>query len=146
MCCQPVFTQPGPLADTRLLWGGRISVRDRAPAEVARLLYRDMTRVYPQLAGARVAHAWSGMMRYGRHKMPQVGRLPDGLWYGLGFGGHGVAPTTLAGELLAAGIAGDLAGLDRFAQWGLAHTGGSAGLAAAQLTYWYYELRDWLRR
>jgi glycine/D-amino acid oxidase-like deaminating enzyme len=135
-----------PLADTRLLWGGRISVRDRAPAEVARLLYRDMTRVYPQLAGARVEHAWSGMMSYGRHKMPQVGRLPDGLWYGMGFGGHGVAPTTLAGELLAAGIAGDLAGLDRFAQWGLPHTGGPAGLAAAQLTYWYYELRDWLRR
>jgi glycine/D-amino acid oxidase-like deaminating enzyme len=134
-----------PLADTRLLWGGRISVRDRAPAEVARLLYRDMTRVYPQLAGARVEHAWSGMMSYGRHKMPQVGRLPDGLWYGMGFGGHGVAPTTLAGELLAAGIAGDLAGLDRFAQWGVPHTGGHAGLAAAQLTYWYYELRDWLR-
>jgi hypothetical protein len=64
----------------------------------------------------------------------------------MGFGGHGVAPTTLAGELLAAGIAGDLASLEGFSCWGLPHTGGPAGLAAVQLTYWYYELRDWLRR
>jgi glycine/D-amino acid oxidase-like deaminating enzyme len=134
-----------PLPDTRLLWGGRISVRDRKPEVVAQLLYRDMVRVYPQLAGVRVEHAWSGLMSYARHKMPQIGRLPDGLWYGMGFGGHGVAPTTLAGEVLAAGIAGDLDGVDDFARWGLSATGGPAGLFSAQLTYWYYELRDWLR-
>jgi glycine/D-amino acid oxidase-like deaminating enzyme len=134
-----------PLADTRLLWGGRIAVRDRDPAEVARLLYRDMLKVYPQLAGVRIEHAWSGMMSYARHKMPQVGRLPDGLWYGMGFGGHGVGPTTLAGELLAAAIAGDTEGIERFGHWGLPGTGGPAGKFAAQLSYWYYELRDLLR-
>ncbi|MFL6676055.1 MAG: NAD(P)/FAD-dependent oxidoreductase [Massilia sp.] len=135
-----------PLVDTRLLWGGRISVRDRSASKVAQLLYRDMVKVYPQLAGARVEHAWSGLMSYARHKMPQVGRLPDGLWYGMGFGGHGVAPTTLAGELLAAAIQGDLDGVNGFARWGLPATGGPAGLMAAQLTYWYYELRDWMRQ
>jgi glycine/D-amino acid oxidase-like deaminating enzyme len=134
-----------PLPDTRLLWGGRISVRDRSPGEVAQLLYRDMLKVYPQLAGARVEHAWSGMMSYGRHKMPQIGRLPDGLWYGMGFGGHGVAPTTLAGEALAAGICGDLQHVEQFAQWGLPRTGGRAGLLAAQCAYWYYGLRDLVR-
>jgi gamma-glutamylputrescine oxidase len=135
-----------PLPDTRVLWGGRISVRDRKPDAVAQLLYRDIVRVYPQLAGVRIEHAWSGMMSYGRHRMPQLGRLPDGLWYGMGFGGHGVGPTTLAGEVLAAAIQGDLSGLSGFAPWGLPRAGGPAGLAAAQLTYWYYELRDWLRR
>jgi glycine/D-amino acid oxidase-like deaminating enzyme len=135
-----------PLHDTRLLWGGRISVRERKPATVAQLLYRDMLRVYPQLQGARVEHAWSGLMSYARHKMPQIGRLPDGLWYGMGFGGHGVAPTTLAGEVLAAGIDGDLAHVDAFARWGLPASGGTAGLCAAQLAYWYYELRDWMRQ
>lgn len=134
-----------PLADTRLLWGGRISVRDRAAGDVARLLYRDMLRVYPQLAGVKVDHAWSGLMSYGRHKMPQLGRLPDGLWYGMGFGGHGVGPTTLGGEVLAAALCGEGAGLARFAPWKLPPTGGPAGLFAAQLTYWYYELRDRLR-
>ena len=135
-----------PLPDTRLLWGGRIAVRERSGADVARLLQADMLKVYPQLAGVRVEHAWSGMMSYARHQMPQLGRLPDGLWYGMGFGGHGVAPTTLAGEVIAAAIAGDGGPLARFAAWGLPFAGGPAGLAAAQMTYWYYELRDWMRQ
>jgi gamma-glutamylputrescine oxidase len=134
-----------PLADTRLLWGGRIAVRDRPAGEVARLLNADMLKVYPQLAGVKVDYAWSGMMSYGRHKMPQLGRLPDGMWYGMGFGGHGVGPTTLAGDVLAAALCGDRAPLDRFAPWKLPRTGGSVGLFAAQLTYWYYALRDRLR-
>jgi len=135
-----------PLADTRLLWGGRIAVRERSAPDVARLLYGDMLKVYPQLADTKIDYAWSGMMSYGRHKMPQLGRLPEGLWYGMGFGGHGVAPTTLSGEVLARAILGEGADLARFAQWGLPSTGGPAGLLAAQLTYWYYELRDWLRQ
>jgi glycine/D-amino acid oxidase-like deaminating enzyme len=134
-----------PLADTRLLWGGRIAVRERAAGEVARLLHADMLKVYPQLAGVKVDYAWSGMMSYGRHKMPQLGLLPDGMWYGMGFGGHGVGPTTLAGDVLAAALCGDGAGLARFAPWKLPPTGGPAGLFAAQLTYWYYALRDRLR-
>lgn len=135
-----------PLADTRILWGGRISIMERSGADVARLLYGDMLKVYPQLAGTRVDYAWSGMMSYGRHKMPQLGRLPEGIWYGMGFGGHGVAPSTLAGDVLAAAIMGQGAGLDRFGAWGLPSTGGPAGLLAAQLAYWYYELRDWMRQ
>lgn len=134
-----------PLADTRLLWGGRIAVRARPAGVVASLLYRDMLKVYPQLAGVKVDYAWSGMMSYGRHKMPQLGRLPDGIWYGMGFGGHGVAPTTLAGEILAAALCGDDADLARFAPWQLPPTGGPMGLLAAQFTYWYYALRDRLR-
>jgi gamma-glutamylputrescine oxidase len=134
-----------PLADTRLLWGGRIDVRERSAGAVARLLYADMLRVYPQLAGVKVDYAWSGKMSYGRHKMPQLGRLPNGHWYGMGFGGHGVAPTTRAGEVLAAALCGDGTGLDRFAPWQLPWTGGPAGLCAAQLAYWYYALRDRLR-
>ncbi len=135
-----------PLPDTRLLWGGRISIFDKGAADVARLLYGDMLKVYPQLAGTRVDYAWSGMMSYGRHKMPQLGRLPEGIWYGMGFGGHGVGPTTLCGDVLAAAISGEMDALARFAQWGLPTTGGPAGLLAAQLTYWYYGLRDWMRQ
>jgi gamma-glutamylputrescine oxidase len=135
-----------PLEDSRILWGGRISIRERSGADVARLLYKDMLKVYPQLEGTRVDYAWSGMMSYGRHKMPQLGRLPEGIWFGMGFGGHGVAPTTLAGDVLAAAIMGKSGDLTRFAPWGLPFTGGPAGLVAAQLTYWYYELRDWMRQ
>ncbi len=135
-----------PLRDSRLLWGGRISIRSRSPEDVARLLYEDMLKVYPQLAGTKVEYAWSGLMSYGRHKMPQLGKLPNGVWYGMGFGGHGVGPTSLAGDVLSAALMGELSKVDQFAAWGLPTTGGPAGLLAAQLTYWYYELRDWMRQ
>ena len=93
----------------------------------------------------RIDYAWGGMMSYARHKMPQIGRLPGGPWYGLGFGGHGVAPTTAAGELLAAAIAHGEPIPDSFARYGLARMFRPAGLAAAQATYSWLQLRDRLR-
>jgi len=134
-----------PLPDTRLLWGGRISIRERTPQDVARLLTSDLLRVYPQLEGVKVEHAWSGLMSYARHKMPQIGRLPDGPWFAMGFGGHGVGPTTLAGEVLAAALAGESPVPESFSRYGLPSTMGPLGLAGAQATYWWYELRDFLR-
>jgi len=137
------------LPDTRLLWGGRISVFDRRPASVARILARDLARVYPRLGDARVDFAWSGLMSYARHKMPQIGRLAQGphrgLWYALAFGGHGVAPTTVAGELLAAAIAQGQPIPSVFARYGLAPTHRPAGYIAAQASYSWLQWQDWLR-
>ncbi|CAG1017399.1 gamma-glutamylputrescine oxidase [Burkholderiaceae bacterium] len=133
------------LNDTRLLWGGRISVRDRQPDEIARFLKRDMLRVFPSLCDAKIDHAWGGMMSYARHKMPQIGRLPNGLWYGLAFGGHGVAPTTAAGELLAAAIAHGEPLPAGFERYGLQRTWRPAGLMAAQATYAWFQTKDWWR-
>lgn len=131
-----------PLPDTRILWGGRISVRDRAPGVIARLLRRDLLKVYPQLHDVRVEYAWGGLMSYARHKMPQIGRSTDGVWYAVGFGGHGMAPTTVSGELLAAAISGERPVPDAFAAFGLTPTYGALGLAAAQLTYTAMQTRD----
>jgi len=136
-----------PLPDTRLLWGGRISIFRPAAEQIATLLYRDMLKVYPQLDGVRVEHAWSGQMSYARHQMPQIGQLRgganDAIWYAMGFGGHGISTTTLAGEVVAEAITHNRelpAGLDNF---GLPRAFGLPGLLAVQCTYWYYELRDW---
>ncbi|MEQ5842339.1 FAD-binding oxidoreductase [Paraburkholderia acidicola] len=131
-----------PLADMRILWGGRISVLERSPDSIARLLRRDLLRVYPQLHDVRIDYAWGGLMSYARHKMPQIGRSADGVWYGVGFGGHGMAPTTVSGELLAAAISGERPVPDAFAAFGLTRTFGVAGLAAAQLTYTTMQTRD----
>lgn len=131
-----------PLPDTRILWGGRISVRNRAPDVIARLLQRDLLKVYPQLHDVRVEYAWGGLMSYARHKMPQIGRSKDGVWYAVGFGGHGMAPTTVSGELLAAAISGERPVPDAFAAFGLTPTYGALGLAAAQLTYTAMQTRD----
>ncbi len=130
------------LDDTRLLWGGRISVRERSPEAIARFLKQDLLKVFPTLRDARIDYAWSGMMSYARHKMPQVGRLPSGPWYGLGFGGHGVAPTTAAGEMLAGAIAGGEPFAPGFERYGLPRTFRPVGLAAAQATYAWLQWKD----
>ncbi len=133
------------LPDTRLLWGGRISVRNRSPQAVQRLLTQDLLRVFPQLKGVKVDSAWSGLMSYARHQMPQVGGSDDGLWWAQAFGGHGLAPTSVAGELLAAAIA---AGDDRwkqFADYGMASTHRPFGYLGAQANYWWQQGRDWLK-
>ncbi len=130
------------LPDTRLLWGGRISIRQRSAQAVARLLHQDLLRVYPQLRGVRVEHAWSGLMSYARHSMPQLGRTAAGLWFAMGFGGHGVAPTTVAGELLAEALSGRAALPAAWGGYGLAPVHGRAGLLAAQARYTWAQLHD----
>ncbi|WP_254200123.1 FAD-binding oxidoreductase [Lysobacter sp. MMG2] len=131
-----------PLPDTRLLWGGRISVRDRSPAEVEKLLYADMLKVFPQLDGVRIDHAWSGLMSYARHQMPQLGAIDDGLWLAQAFGGHGVAPTTFAGELLASAIAQGDERWRELSHYGLVSAMKPVGFIGAQLSYWWAELQD----
>lgn len=130
------------LPDTRLLWGGRISVQDRDAASVERVLRRDVLRVFPQLEGVRIDHAWSGLMSYARHEMPQIGPIETGLWVAQAFGGHGVAPTTVAGEVLAAAIAeGDPAWED-YSPYGLVSAMKPWGFAGAQATYWWLQAKD----
>jgi gamma-glutamylputrescine oxidase len=134
-----------PLPDTRILWGGGITIRRSDPARLRAVMLRKLLTVYPQLQGVRVETAWSGLMGYPRHSMVQVGEVSPGLWYAMGFGGHGMGTTTMAGELVAAAIA---EGDDRyklFAPFGLAWTGGPFGLAAVEATYRWYRFRDWLR-
>jgi len=131
-----------PLPDTRVLWGGRISVLDRSPQEVESLLVSDMLRVFPQLEGVAIDYAWSGLMSYARHQMPHVLQAEPGLWVGQAFGGHGVGPTTAAGELLAAAIAEGDGRWRMLERYGLAPAFKPAGFVAAQLGYWWAQAKD----
>lgn len=130
------------LPDTRLLWGGRISIRDRDAGDVERVLRRDLLRVFPQLEGVRIDHAWSGLMSYARHEMPQIGRIEPGLWYAQAFGGHGVAPTTVAGEVLASAIAQGDPTWEDYSPYGLVSAINPWGFAGAQATYWWLQAKD----
>ena len=134
-----------PLADTRLLWGGRMRAL-KAPGDLKSVMLGDMLKIYPQLEGARAELAWEGTMGYATHKMPQIGRTAEGVWHCMGFGGHGLCSTTMGGELIATAIA---EGDDRyrlFEPFGLAYAGGPLGPYVAQVVYWAYELGDLLRR
>ena len=134
-----------PLADGRLLWGGRISARRPSIAAIRRWLRRDMLRVFPGLADVAFESAWGGLMGYPRHQMPIIGESRRGYWHVVGFGGRGVAQTTLGGELAAAAIAEDDRCYRKLARYRLRRVYGAAGLAAAQVHYWQLQTADWLR-
>jgi len=129
-----------PLADTRLLWGGRVLAWEPRPERIAKLLQRDIARFYPALAEARIDFAWGGLMPFIRHKTPVVGEIEPGLWYATGFGGLGLALTTTAGRLIGAAIAEGDDSWRRLQRFGLPFAGGKLGRVPAQLVYWRHQL------
>jgi len=126
----------------RLLWGGRLGAQLGSPRRLAKVMRRDIARVFPQLADVEIAHAWGGVMGYAVHKMPQIGEVSPGLWVATAFGGHGLNTSAMAGELVARAIAhGD----DRwrlFASYDLVHAGGRIGQAAVKILSWSMRIHD----
>lgn len=98
--------------DRRLLFGGRASFQPTSLERTARILYRGMTGIYPQLAGTRITHGWSGRVDFTYDRMPHVGRH-HGISFALGYCGSGVALSvfvgTRVGEWLTGGAVPNLA-------------------------------------
>jgi gamma-glutamylputrescine oxidase len=132
------------LPDGRLLWGGRISIREQ-PRDLAHLMRRDLARVYPQLHDVRIDHVWSGRMGFARHKMPLIRELAPGLWVNSCFGGHGLNTTALGGELVASAIAEGDQRYRLLAPFTPRWAGGALGRFAAQAIYWRHALVDTVR-
>lgn len=126
----------------RILWGGAITTKIEEPRHLAERMKRDMLSVYPSLGDLRIDHAWAGLMGYALHKMPLIGRGPDGQWYATAFGGHGLNTTAMAGILLARAIASGDDEVRRFAPFGPSWTGGPFGRLGVQGSYWWMQLRD----
>jgi gamma-glutamylputrescine oxidase len=129
----------------RILWGGRITTRTSDPRDIAAMLRHEMVTTYPQLEPLKVEIAWSGLMSYARHLMPQIGLLQPGVWHCTAFGGHGMNTTALGGTVIAEGMTGESDRYRLFAPFGLSWNGGIVGRAAAQLTYWGYQAADAVR-
>lgn len=129
----------------RLLWGGRITTRAASTEALVRELRREMTGTYPQLKDLKTELAWSGLMSYARHLMPQIGPIQPGVWSCTAFGGHGLNTTAIGGKVVAEGILGTSDRYKLFKPFGLAWAGGVAGLAVAQMTYWKLQAQDWWR-
>jgi gamma-glutamylputrescine oxidase len=130
---------------SRILWGGRITTRTTDPRDIATLLRREMVATYPQLTDLKVEVAWSGLMSYARHLMPQIGQWGPGIWYCTAFGGHGMNTTAIGGSVIAEGITLESDRYRLFKPFDLAWNGGVFGRAAAQLTYWGYQAADAVR-
>ncbi len=94
--------------DRRMLFGGRAGFVPETPntvRESAEILRRGMLDVYPQLRDVKVEYAWGGTLDFAFDRMPHAGKL-DGLYYALGYAGHGVALATYLGAKMADAILG----------------------------------------
>ena len=89
----------------RLIFGGRAKFGRYTATETAPILHRMMTDRFPQLAGVRITHAWTGNVAFTFDELPHMGRM-DGVHYALGCNGSGVAMMTYLGAMNARKIAG----------------------------------------
>lgn len=95
--------------DGRMLFGGRAAFfpeNDQTVRRSANLLRQGMIGVYPQLRDARVDYVWGGTLDFAFDIMPHAGQM-DGMYYAVGYAGHGVAMATYQGQKIAEMMAGD---------------------------------------
>jgi glycine/D-amino acid oxidase-like deaminating enzyme len=59
-----------------------------------------MIRIFPHLKGIGIEYAWGGTLDFAFDMMTHVGEM-DGMYYSLGYAGHGVAMATYLGKTVA---------------------------------------------
>jgi glycine/D-amino acid oxidase-like deaminating enzyme len=95
--------------DRRMLFGGRAAFfpeTDQTVRRSAEILRRGMIDVYPQLSDAKIDYVWGGTLDLAFDIMPHAGQI-DGMYYAVGYAGHGVAMATYQGQKIAELMAGD---------------------------------------
>jgi len=95
--------------DRRILFGGRAAFfpeTENTVRQSTEILRRGMIGVFPQLRDARIEFVWGGTLDFAFDVMPHTGRL-DGMYYSVGYAGHGVAIGTYLGTKLAGIICGE---------------------------------------
>ena len=98
------YYRPSP-DGTRILMGGRPTLRD-APIEVSARHLRDfLVQVFPELAETRITHAWDGNLGFTFDQLPHIG-THDGIHYACGYLGSGVAMSTYLGHKLGLRVLG----------------------------------------
>ena len=132
------------LPNGQLIFGGRgdITGRRSDPA-VFNTLQQQLAQTFPQIAGIEVAERWFGMVAVTLDDFPHIGTLGNGIYYAMGYGGRGVALSSLMGRFMAAWLCGEKiepgpmssAGFTRIPFHGLR-------IPAMQVVAFYYRLRD----
>ena len=86
----------------RLAYGARLNGRVEVDPEIASQTHAALLRLFPDLAGRRIDHAWGGPIDVSPSHIPQIGTLPGApVHFAFGFTGNGVGPSQLAGRTLA---------------------------------------------
>lgn len=95
--------------DNRLIFGGRarFAISDpRSDMKSGRILEETLGAVFPALKGVGVDHVWGGMVDLTADRLPRAGET-DGLYYSMGYSGHGVQMATHMGQQMARVMSGE---------------------------------------
>lgn len=95
--------------DNRLIFGGRarFAISDpRSDLKSGRILEETMGALFPALKGVGVDHVWGGMVDLTADRLPRAGEQ-DGLYYAMGYSGHGVQMATHMGQQMARVMSGE---------------------------------------
>ncbi len=84
----------------RILFGGRLHLRNVDEQVAALGLYRHLVRIWPELAAFKVTHAWKGYLGFTFDRLPHSGML-DGAHFAAGCNGSGVAMACYLGHQTA---------------------------------------------
>ncbi|WP_298721970.1 FAD-binding oxidoreductase [uncultured Oceanisphaera sp.] len=133
-------------ADTRLLFGGRVSYSRLDPLNLAGAMGQRLRQVFPQLKDVKQQYTWGGYVGITMNRAPHFGRLNGNVYFAQGFSGHGIALTGMAGSLMADAIAGSTERFDLFGK--IPHHEFPGGrllrTPALVLAMAWYRMRDWL--
>jgi glycine/D-amino acid oxidase-like deaminating enzyme len=89
--------------DGRLLFGGRARFAVSNPSSDAKsgaILQAALHDVFPELRQARIDYCWGGMVDMTRDRLPRAGER-NGIYYSMGYSGHGTQMSTLMGTIMA---------------------------------------------
>ncbi|MDT8330013.1 FAD-binding oxidoreductase [Roseomonas gilardii] len=105
--------------DNRLIWGGRARFALSSPSsdtKSGRVLQAGLHRTFPQLGRPRIDYCWGGVVDLTADRLPRAGEQ-DGLFYAMGYSGHGTQMSVHMGQQMARVMSGEpqanpLRGLD----------------------------------
>jgi glycine/D-amino acid oxidase-like deaminating enzyme len=68
-----------------------------------------MVAMFPQLRDVRIDYCWGGIVDMTQDRLPHAGETSEGLFYSMGYSGHGTQMSVHMGECMASVLAGDVA-------------------------------------
>ena len=98
-------------ADHRLVFGGRARFAVSSPqsdAASGEILRDGLAETFPQLGPVRLDYCWGGLVDMTQDRLPHAGER-NGLYYAMGYSGHGTQMSVHMGERMAAVMNGDAA-------------------------------------
>lgn len=97
----------------RILFGGRVSLRETDPMLTGPRLHADLVRLFPELSQTKISHSWSGFVGYTFDTLMHAGN-DDGLYYAMGYCGAGVGMASYLGMRIGQQATDNPAGLTAF--------------------------------